>query len=334
MLVDITIFFLAFALVLYVLFGGADFGAGILELFIGKHNWKLVDRAIGPIWEANHVWLVLIVVILFMGFPPIYSIIGQYLHVPLILLLVGIILRGTAFTYRHYDAGKDASSKVYDWVFRISSLLSAFFLGVIIGAVILGRITQQPETFYEGFMAPWINFFSASVGFFTVFLFSFLAAIYSMGEARMMQEKKMLGRIAKWLTVATVLTGGVVFMTGEMSDLYLLSRFIYSPFAIAAVILSAVILPFLWTSLSKNQGWRARMLAGTETILVLVAWFEVQSPVVVALQNAPDLTFHNAAAPVSTLEQLVIALIVGSLIILPALFYLMKVFKGDHIIER
>ncbi|MDR8391636.1 cytochrome d ubiquinol oxidase subunit II [Aliifodinibius sp. S!AR15-10] len=331
MLLDIIIFFLAFSLVLYCLFGGADFGGGILELFVGKHNWQLVDKAISPVWEANHVWLVLIVVILFMGFPSIYSIVSQYLHVPILILLVGIILHGTAFTYRHYDAKKDASLKVYNWVFRLSSVLATFFLGVIVGAAILGRITQQPETFYEGFMAPWINLFSFSVGLFTLFLFSFLAAVYSMGEARGKREKQALSRIAKWLTVATVASGAVVFLIGEMSDLYLLSRFIYSPFAIGSVLISAIILPFLWRSLTENRAWRSRLLAGSEMVLVLVAWFEVQHPVVVAIANAPDLTFQNSAAPESTLMQLVIALVVGSLIILPLLFYLMRVFKKEQI---
>ncbi len=331
MLVDIIIFFLGFALVLYCLLGGADFGAGILELLVGKHNWKLVDRAISPIWEANHVWLVLVVVILFMGFPSVYSTITQYLHIPIILLLVGIILRGTAFTYRHYDARKDVSSKAYDWVFRLSSLVSAFFIGVIVGASILGRISLEPETFYEGFVRPWFNLFSASVGLFTMFLFSFLAAVYSMGESRMKPEKQLLSRIARWLTIAVVLSGAAVFLIGEMSNLYLLSRFIYSPIAIAAVILTAIILPFLWRSLSAGRGLQSRLLAASEMVLVLVAWFEVQSPVVVAISNSSNLTFGETAAPEATLWQLVIALFVGSLIILPSLFYLMRVFKGNQI---
>lgn len=331
MLLDITIYFLALALVFSCLFSGTGFGIGILELLVGKHNWTLADRAISPIWEANHLWLVLIVVILFFGFPAIFGMISRFLCVPIILLLVGIILRGTAFTYRYYDAKKGTSSKVYDWVFWLSSVLVTLFIGVVVGGSIIGRITTEPQTFYEGFMAPWLNWFSGSVGLFTVLLFSFLGAIYLMGEARNKAEQNMLGKIAKRLTVATVLSGALVFVAGEMSDLFLLSRFIYSPFAIGAVIMSAVILPFLWSSLSKGQAWRARMLGGTELVLVLVAWFDVQSPVVVALQNEPDLTLVNSAAPESALLQLVLALIIGSLIILPSLFYLMRVFKSNSI---
>lgn len=331
MLTDILIIFLALAIVLYCLFGGADFGAGILELIVRKHDWKLIDQAIAPVWEANHVWLVLVVVILFVGFPPIYATVGQFLHIPLILLLVGIILRGTAFTFRHYDAKHEwGTRRAYNLVFRLSSLLATLFLGVIVGAVIMGRITPEPASFYEGYIAPWLNVFSFTVGLFTVCLFSFLASVYLMGEARLGRERAVLVRASKILALAAVLSGGLVFMEGEFSSVYLLSRFIYSPVAIVSVLVSALLLPVLWRSLSREKVWQSRILAGAELVLVLVAWFDVQSPVVVAMRNNASLTFRNSAAGGATQLQLVIALAVGSLLILPGILYLMKVFKGQE----
>ena len=104
----VVIIFLWTAILLYILLGGADFGAGIIELFTSKKNERLTRRtmykAIGPIWEANHMWLIITIVILFVGFPAIYATMSIHLHIPLLAMLLGIIARGTAFTFRHYDA--------------------------------------------------------------------------------------------------------------------------------------------------------------------------------------------------------------------------------------
>ena len=94
---------LSISLLLYVLLGGADFGGGILELFTRGKASDIVSKAIAPVWEANHVWLILVIVILFVGFPPVYSTVLTTLHIPILLALIGIIFRGSAFTFRHYD---------------------------------------------------------------------------------------------------------------------------------------------------------------------------------------------------------------------------------------
>ena len=120
----VVILFLALSLLAYVLFGGADFGAGIIEIFAGKVSKKTITHAIAPVWEANHIWLILVVVILFMGFPAIYAQMSLYLHIPMVILLIGIVLRGTAFTFRHYDAIHDRSQWYYTSIFNLSSLLA------------------------------------------------------------------------------------------------------------------------------------------------------------------------------------------------------------------
>ena len=105
MLIHSVAFFLGVSLLLYSLFAGADFGAGILEWFTGKNHRKeqqeLITHAMGPVWEANHVWIILAVVILFNGFPRAYSQLSISFHIPLTIMLMGIILRGCAFTFRH-----------------------------------------------------------------------------------------------------------------------------------------------------------------------------------------------------------------------------------------
>src|SRR6201990_259506 len=127
--------FLFLAIVLYFLLGGADFGAGIIELFTSEKNRhrtrKTSYEAIGPIWEANHMWLIIAVVIMFVGFPVIYSTLCTYLHIPLLIMLLGITARGTAFSFRNYDAVKDDKMQdVYNHIFVYSSFITPLFLGI------------------------------------------------------------------------------------------------------------------------------------------------------------------------------------------------------------
>lgn len=167
---------------------GADFGAGIIELFTPDKNKDKTSntlyRAIGPIWEANHMWLIIVIVILFTGFPEIYATVSTYLHIPLAIMLLGIIARGTAFAFRHYDAVHDDMQKVYNKIFRISSFITPLFLGIIAGSAVAGRIDPYATDFVDAFIFSWLNFFSVSVGLFTVTICGYLAAIFIIGEAR------------------------------------------------------------------------------------------------------------------------------------------------------
>src|ERR1700733_8715060 len=107
----VVIGFLAVSLLFYCVLGGADFGAGALEFFVPEKNRKrheeLVNKAMGPVWEANHIWLIILIVILFNAFPKVYAQYSIYFHIPLTLMLIGIVFRGCAFSFRNYDAVKD-----------------------------------------------------------------------------------------------------------------------------------------------------------------------------------------------------------------------------------
>src|SRR3954468_20285516 len=135
-MLTVVILFLCFAILLYFLLGGADFGAGIIELFTSDPNKNRTRRtmyqAMGPIWEANHMWLIIAVVILFVGFPRIYTQMSIYLHIPILIMLMGIIARGTAFTFRNYDAIKgERTQNLYNHIFVYSSFVTPLFLGLI-----------------------------------------------------------------------------------------------------------------------------------------------------------------------------------------------------------
>jgi cytochrome d ubiquinol oxidase subunit II len=329
----IVIIFLGLSLLAYALLGGADFGAGIIEIFSGKVTKKTISHAIAPVWEANHMWLILMVVILFMGFPLIYSQMSLYLHIPLLILLIGIILRGTAFTFRHYDAIVDRSQVHYSFIFKLSSIIAPLFLGIITGALILGRINPEPTSFYEGFISPWLNGFCFMLGVFTCSLFAFLASVYLIGEAESPTIRERFLLFARNANVATIVSGGLVFVFAEWDGLPLSRMFLESQGALLGIILATISLPLLWWSLLKRQVVLPRLLAGFQTLMILGAWFWDQYPVILRYSNGNYLGLFNTAAPEATLRQLALALLFGSLLILPSLFFLMKTFKAKTFSE-
>ena len=324
----VILFFLGVSLFFYVLLGGADFGAGIIELFTGKKGIDVISKAIAPVWEANHVWLIVVIVILFMGFPSVYTTLTLTLHIPLVILLIGIIFRGASFTFRYYDIKQEKIHNVYSAFFKISSVFTPLFLGITLGAVILGRITLDvSEGFYRVFIYPWFNLFSLAMGIFTVVLFTFLSALYLLGEAKKEEDINTFKRYSRILAVSMVACGLFVFLAGEIDQFHLFNRFINSPLSIASIVLATLLLPLLWMSIQKHKALWIRLIAGAQTFFVLLGWFAIQYPVLINLSDQPDITVELAKAPESTLLQLMIALIIGLLLVIPALLYLFKVFK-------
>ncbi|MEP7259305.1 MAG: cytochrome d ubiquinol oxidase subunit II, partial [Flavitalea sp.] len=184
----VVVFYLWTSLLLYLLLGGADFGAGIIELFTTRANQQktrsTMYKAIGPIWEANHMWLIISIVILFVGFPAIYTTMSVHLHIPLVVMLLGIIARGTAFTFRHYDAVIDDMQHIYNRVFEYSSFITPLFLGIIAGSSVSGYIDPQAHDFVSAYILSWLHGFPVAVGLFTVAICAFLASIYLIGETK------------------------------------------------------------------------------------------------------------------------------------------------------
>jgi cytochrome d ubiquinol oxidase subunit II len=330
MLIESIALFLAFSILLYCLLAGADFGAGILEAFIGHYRGdeqrKIITHAIGPVWEANHVWLILAVVILFNGFPRAYSALSITFHIPLTLMLVGIILRGCAFTFRHYDAVRDRSQLYYSRIFVISSFLTPMMLGIVAGGTLLGHMAPVEDGFYGAYVRPWANLFCFSVGVFTCVLFAFLAAVYLIGETRDPELKWLFMRRALILNALAVLVGALVFVAAEMSRLNLVRLFAQHAISLASMIAATLILVPLWTAIRRNAVHIARILVATQVGLVLIGWFGLQHPAIIN-STTETLTIYNTAAPEATLRYLLYALVGGSAIIFPALIYLLAVFK-------
>ncbi len=327
---EIILIVLGISLLLYVLLGGADFGGGILELISRGKASGIVARAIAPVWEANHVWLILVVVILFVGFPSVYSTVLTALHIPVLLVLIGIIFRGSAFTFRHYDIDEETPKAIYSSIFRYSSLFTTFFLGVTMGGIILGEITTDYSLgFFRVYLHPWLNLFSFSMGIFLVVLFAFLSNIFTLGETTDPVHVKRFTRMGKYLLVALVLAGAFVFAAAQIDGHPLFYEFYHSTPSMISIILATLALPLLWVNLNRNNKNYLRLIAGFQTTMIVVGWFAIQFPILVKINDGTDITVQSSVASEQTQLHLLIALIVGVLIIFPFMGYLYKTFKFD-----
>src|SRR2546427_8087186 len=156
MLEVIVAIFILSSLIVYALMGGADFGGGIWNLLAfgprAKRQREAIADAIAPIWEANHVWLILVIVLLFTGFPKGFATMMTALNIPMTVMLLGIVLRGSAFVFRKYDV----KQRRWSTVFGMASFLTPFFQGIILGALTTGQIRVEQGRVLTGFMAGWV----------------------------------------------------------------------------------------------------------------------------------------------------------------------------------
>jgi cytochrome bd ubiquinol oxidase subunit II len=323
------IIILAVSFMLYAILGGADYGAGIIEMFAGRKGEKIISKAIAPVWEANHVWLILAIVIIFTGFPLVYSTISTALHIPLMIVLIGIICRGTTFTFRHYDVENDGTHKYYTLLFRISSLLTPIFLGVTLGAMILGKIDVDAQgSFYEAYISPWLNAFCFTVGFFCTSLFGYIAAIFLLGEVEWIGDRKRYVQLSKAFLLTTITLGVMVFVMAQAYGHNLFTEFFRSPISIAALSSVLLLIPVIFYLLNHPNIIYLRIVAGIQVSLIMIGWFAIQFPILIYEKNGDHLTFYNTQAPYATLFQLLVALFVGLVLVIPAFYFLFKVFKG------
>jgi len=329
----VVIAFLFFAIVLYFLLGGADFGAGIIELFTSDNNKSRTRRtmyqAIGPIWEANHMWLIIAVVILFVGFPAIYSEMCTYLHIPLLIMLMGIIARGTAFSFRNYDAVKDDRTQaLYNHIFVYSSFVTPLFLGIIAGSVISRQIDPSASNYLNAYIFSWLNWFSVAVGFFTVALCGFLAAIYLIGEATEQFDVKRFTKKAIIMNAAAVGFGGLVFLSAQIENVHLVHWMFGNPVSLTAVIAASLSLVLLWYLLSKGKTQVTRILAAFQVTMIIISVAYRHFPYFIMVKNGKNLSLLSDHATAKTIDDLGWGLLIGSLFILPPLVYLFYSFRS------
>jgi cytochrome d ubiquinol oxidase subunit II len=312
------------------LLAGADFGGGVWDLLASgprkAEQRALIEKALAPIWEANHVWLILAVVLLFSAFPPAFSAISIALHVPLALFLVGIVFRGSAFAFRAYELRGDRYQRRWGLLFSVSSVLAPVLLGAVVGATASGRIRLVDGRVVSGFFETWLAPFPLSVGVFALSLFAFLAACYLGHEAEdaaLREDFRRRAMIAgAAVGVMACVTFGLSFSGAPQVAEGLTSRRWTWPFHAATASAASVAFWALWT---RRQAL-ARLSAAAQTGLIIIGWAASQYPFLVV----PDLTVQNTAAHPKTLSLLIVALCAGSIVLFPALVLLYRVFKGPR----
>jgi len=330
-MIYVVIGFLWLSVCLYVILGGADFGAGIVELMTKKKNRKYTEKimyeSIAPVWEANHMWLIIAIVILFVGFPEIYTTMSTYLHIPLVMMLVGIIARGTAFTFRHYDAVEDRWQIIYTQIFYYASLLTPFFLGLIAAATVSQSINPDAKNFLDLYVFSWLNWFGVSVGLFTVSLCAYLASIFSLREAGDRLELNLMIKKSHQTMLFVVVTGLLVFAAAHFSGIPLTKWIFSKPLGVMSISFATVALGLLLRAMHTKKLLPVRALAGFQIIMILVAATYQHNPDIILLGNGQHLSLLKHIAAEKTISALGWALVLGSIFILPFLFYLMFSFS-------
>jgi cytochrome d ubiquinol oxidase subunit II len=318
------------ALNAYVLMGGADFGGGVWDLLArgprAVRQREVIAESIAPIWEANHVWLIVVVVMLFTAFPAAFGVFGTILHVPLTVMLFGIVLRGSAFVFRSYGSAGPARHR-WGAAFAVASVITPVILGMTIGAIASGAVgaaSRLPPaaTFGAVYVAPWLGVFPIAVGLMAVALFAFLAATYLAYSASDAQLSEDFRRRALGAAVAVFICAAFALLVARAQALSIASGLLGAGWALALHAATAACAIAAIVALWRRLYHVARLAAGAQVSLILWGWVFAQYPYL-----APStLTIEDAAAPRITLELLLGGLIAGALILIPSLRYLLRTF--------
>ena len=318
----------------YVLLAGADFGGGVWDLLARGRSRdaqrELIADAIGPIWEANHVWLILVVVLLFTCFPKAYAHLATELHIPITLMLVGIVLRGSAFTFRSYDSTRDDVQRRWGRIFSIASLLTPVILGVCLGAVAGGQVPIRPiselaaRPFAARFIAPWAaSPFPWALGGMTLVLFAFLAATYLTVEAQTLELRRLFRRRALQSQAVLALAAAATLASARLENAALFAGLTAGRTALLMHLVTAIAaISSVWALASERYAV-ARIAAAAQASFLLWGWAWTQFPHLVP----PDRTIADLAAPPVTLRLILSVLLIGTVILLPSFVYLFRVFK-------
>jgi cytochrome d ubiquinol oxidase subunit II len=320
---------IGFGLTLYILLGGADFGGGVWDLLAHgpahERERALIAEAIGPVWEANHVWLIFVITALFAAFPSAFAALGVALYVPFSIAVAGIVFRGAAVAFRSHGQTGGGWQRRWTRVFGIASLVTPVVLGMAGAALASGRIRVTPGgQVRAGLWSAWTGPLSIAAGLFALVMCAYLAAAYLTVEAGQRRDTE-LAAIFRTRAVVTALLAGVL--------------------AAAGLLVVAIDAPELWAGM-REDGWplvvlsalgglaslllilrrrdgAARIAAAVAVGSVVVGWGVAQWPYLIA----PDLTAQEAAAPASALRPIAVGLLAGGVLLVPSLLLLFRVFK-------
>ncbi|MBE0606901.1 MAG: cytochrome d ubiquinol oxidase subunit II [Deltaproteobacteria bacterium] len=319
------------SLVLYALFGGADFGGGVWDLLArnpgAADRRRLIASAIGPVWETNHIWLIVAIVILFTAFPGAFAVVCTTLFVPLTIVLAGIVLRGAAFAFHAYRLHEERGAGRWGAVFASASLVTPVFLGVVFGAISSGRIRATEPLAFTGDVTLWLSPFPVVVGFLTLASFAFLAAVYLIHETDDPGLREKFRRDSFRSAAALVFLSGLTMALATVDAPQFFRALTGGTWSIPLLAAEIAAAAGAIASLALRRYPLARACAAAQVSLLLVGWGMAQYPYLVR----PDITVFSASASPRTLRLLLGVLAAGAVLLFPAVFLLLRVFKWEAI---
>jgi cytochrome d ubiquinol oxidase subunit II len=317
---------------MYAVFGGADFGAGLWSLLSaagdrGRRPRELIDWAIGPVWEANHVWLIFVLVVLWTGFPTAFEAIFSTLFIPLSLAALGVVLRGAGFAF-HHNARRARGRLLAERLFGLASVLTPFFLGTVVGAIAGGRVpvgnaTGDPVT-------SWVNPLSLVIGALFTATGAYLAAVFLVSDARRARAPDLERYFGTRALVSAVVTGAVAAVGLFM--LHRHARYVFDGLTgdgLPLVIISAVCGIAVLVLLRRRAERGARVLAVGAVASVVWGWAIAQHPYLLP----KVLTISAGAAPSATLTTLLVVFGVAVVLVIPAIALLFTLAQRSLVQE-
>jgi cytochrome bd ubiquinol oxidase subunit II len=330
--VDACALILLAGMILYALLAGADFGAGFWDLTAGGDRRgaaprALIDRAIGPVWEANHVWLIFVLVVLWTAFPEGYSSILSTLFIPFTLAAFGIILRGAGFAFRKAST-RLGVRRAFGAIFALASVITPFFLGAILGGIASGRVPKGNAA--GDIWTSWANPSGAMVGALAVAVCAYLAAVYLTADARRLgdavHERYFMRRaLGAGVVTGALALGGILVLRSDAPRTY--DRLTHE--ALPLVILSAVLGVAIIVLLALRRPRGTRLMAAGAVVSVVVAWAVAQWPYLLP----ETLTFAQAAGDNETLRWVIAVFGAALVLVVPSIVLLFWLDQKDRLGE-
>jgi cytochrome d ubiquinol oxidase subunit II len=325
----------------YALFGGADFGGGFWDLIAGdaekgERPRALIQRSLTPVWEANHVWLIFILVVLWTAFPPAFSAIFSTLYVPIALAAVGIVLRGAGFAFRKQIEGL-SGRRAAGATFALSSVLTPFFMGTVVGAIASGNV---PAAGNGDAFSSWLEPLPLLTGAMFVASGAYLSAVFLVGDARRAGEGDLERYFARRALAAAAVAGTAAAV--GLIELHAEARYVFDrltdqglPLVAASAACGLALLLILLRSTGRNVGSDPtnrpaggrlmRPLAAGAVVSVIWGWGVAQFPYLLPT----SLRIDQAAAPDPTLVMVFIVFAAAAVLVLPSLGLLYTLSQRD-----
>jgi cytochrome d ubiquinol oxidase subunit II len=317
----------------YAVLAGADFGGGIWDLLARGERAgaqrAAIAAAMGPVWEANHVWLIFVIVLLFTAFPAAFAVLSVGLFWPFHLALVGIVLRGAAFVLRaHGRAEPRGAGRVvmpgWGQVFGAASAVTPLLLGACLGAVSTGRLRAPGGRVAAGAEWAWLDVFPLATGAVALAVCAYLAAVYlTLETAGELREQFRRRALWAWLAGGVLSVATLLLAYAEAPRLW---EGLTSPRAGPVVAAGIALAPLSGLAVWRRRFGMARVCAAGQVVLLLAGWALAQWPFVVY----PDVELGQSAAPAATLRALLWTVPFGMAVLLPSLWLLFRVFKGRN----